>query len=411
MSEKGNKILYIILSLLIAVVFWLYVDDQLDNTTTQTFTDIPVDFIGAEDALPNRGLMLSDGQDTTLNVTLRGPRTTITSFRPGDVRAQVDLSNINSVGTYPRSFTLLYPDNVDRSSITQERASRYYITVKVDPLYSREIPVMLSVTAPTDDKYMYMGESQVEPSSITLSGLVENVDKVESCRVTVDLSDATGTVSQELSYELLDADGNVVDNDGIRVSDRRVLVTSPVYVTKELPLTIKPKYAAGAREENVKLKLEPASIIVAGEPASLENIHELVLGEVDLSAYPSDTEDIELEIKLPSDCVNLTGEELKATLSIRYHGLETKSFVVSNISAIGLSAGQRFDPITTFVNVQLRGPAEDLELVTEDNIRIVVDATEFGNGSYTFDAIVYVDGYSRVGAVGGPWPVAGKIIS
>lgn len=412
MSEKGNKILYIILSLLIAIVFWLYVDDKQENTTTQTFNDIPVDFIGAEDALPNRGLMLSDGQNTSLSVTLRGPRTTITSFRQGDVRAQVDLSNINSVGTYPRSYTLLYPDNVDRSSITQERASRYYITVKVDPLYSREIPVSVSVIAPADEKYMYMGESQVEPSSITLSGLAEDVDKVESCRVVVDLTEATGTVSQEMSYELLDVDGNVIEDDGIRVSDRRVMVTSPVLVTKELPLTIKPKYAAGAREENVTLTVEPSSIMVAGEAASLANIEEIVLGEVDLSAYPSDTDDILLEIKLPAGCINLTGETQQASLSIHYHGLETKSFMVSNISAVGLSAGQRFDPITTFVNVQLRGPAEDLELITEDDIRIVVDLTEFANnGSYTINGTVYVDGYSRVGAVGGPWRIACKITS
>ena len=409
MSEKGNKILYIILSLLVAIVFWLYVDD---NDIPATFNNVPVEFIGAEDTLPNRGLMLTEGEGATIDIRLSGPRTVITGLSAKDIRAQVDLTNITSVGTYPKTYDLILPDNVDRSSITQEWASRNYVTVQVSTLYSREIPVSINVTAPADESYMYMGESTTkEPETITLSGLVEDVDKVESCRVMVDLSQATGTVSQEYTYELLDADGNVVDTDKIRVSDRRILVTTPVYMTKELELGVKLKYSAGSREENVTTDLEPKSVTVAGEPAVLEALDQIILGEVDLSAYASDT-DIDLEVRLPAGCVNLTGDVGQASLSIKYHGLETRSFRVTNISGIGLSEGQNFDLITTFVNVQLRGPASDLDLVTEDDIRVVVDMTEYAStGSYTVNGTVYVDGYSRVGAVGGPWPVACKITS
>lgn len=413
MSEKRNKILYIILSLLVAVIFWLYVDDFQGNKMTQTFTDIPIEFIGAEDTLPNRGLMLSGGQDATLDVTLSGPRAVISSLRrQGDVRAQVNLSNINAVGSWPQTYTLVFPDDVDRSSITQERVSRTYITVQVSTLYSREVPVIPAVTAPADEKYMYMGESLIlEPETITLSGLAEDVDTVAGCRVTIDLTEATGTVSQEFSYELLDAQGNVVENERIRVSDRRVMVTAPVYMTKEVDLAVKLKYSAGSREENVTTNLEPKSILIAGEPASLETLDQIVLGEVDLSNYAGNT-DLALDIKLPAGCVNLTGDVGQASLSIKYHGLETRSFRVTNISGIGLSESQHFDPITTFVNVQLRGPAEDLELITEDDIRIVVDMTEYAStGSYNVNGQVYVDGYSRVGAVGGPWTVACKITS
>ena len=411
MSEKGNKILYIIISLLVAIVLWLYVDDSQGNKTTQEFTDIPIEFIGAEDTLPNRGLMLSGGQDATLNVTLSGPRLVISSLKRGDVRAQVNLSSINSVGSWPLTYDLIFPDTVDRSSITPERASRTYITVQVSTLYSREIPVSVNVTRPADENYMYMGESMtVEPAVITLSGLVDDVDKVESCRVAVDLTDAKGTVIQEFSYELLDAEGNVVSTDNIRVSDRRVLVTAPVYMTKELPLTVQFKESAGSRLKNVNWRLEHESITVAGDPASLEAIGEISLGEVDLSNYVEDTE-IDLQIKLPAGCENLTGDIDHTTLHLDYYGLETRSFAVTNISATGLSQGQNFDKITTFVNVQLRGPAEDLDLVTAEDIRIVVDASEItAPGTYREQGKVLVDGYSEVGAVGG-CTVAFKVTS
>jgi len=411
MNESAKKPLYIILSLLLAIVFWLYVDAQLDSKISETFTNVPVEFIGAEDTLPNRGLMLSGGEDTTLDITLSGPRQVIYDLRRGGIWAQVNLSNITAVGTYPQDYTLVFPENVDRSGITLERASRNYITVKVSTLYSREIPVSVNVTAPTSEEYMYMGESlSVEPSSITLSGLVEDVDKVESCRVTVDLTQATGTVSQEFAYELLDAEGNPVDSERIRVSDRRVMVTAPVFMTKELPLTVQFKESAGSRLKNVNWSLDHESIMVAGDPASLESINEIVLGEVDLSNYIDDAA-IDLQIKLPAGCINLTGDIDHTTLHLSFHGLATRSFSVTNITATGRSEGQNFDKITSFVNVQLRGPKEDLEKVAEEDIRIVVDVSEItANGTYREQGKVLVDGYSEVGAVGG-CTVAFKITS
>ena len=98
MSEKANKILYVVLSLLLAVIFWLYVDTANGNTMRRTFSNVPIDFIGAEDTLPSRGLMLSSGGDATLDLTLSGPRSIISNLRPGDIRAQVNLTGINAIG-------------------------------------------------------------------------------------------------------------------------------------------------------------------------------------------------------------------------------------------------------------------------------------------------------------------------
>ena len=118
----------------------------------------------------------------------------------------------------------------------------------------------------------------------------------------------------------------------------------------------------------------------------------------------------ELDIKLPAGCENSSGYKT-TLLSIKFHGLTTRSFSVTNIQSVGTSESQRFDPITTVMDVVLRGPAEDLEQVTEEDIRIVVDLREINNdGTIQPLATVLVDGYSEVGAVG-TYTVTGKIIS
>lgn len=410
MSEKANKILYVVLSLLLAIVFWLYVDSANGNTMRQSFTNVPIDFIGAEDTLPSRGLMLASGGDATLDLTISGPRSVISNLRSGDIRAQVNLTSINATGPYSLNWTLSTPDNVNNSDITIEKYSRQTVTVQVTALYSKEVPVSVDVIGKVEEPYVYMADRVVkEPAVLTLSGLQDNVDPVASARVVVDITDATDTISQAYSYELLDADGNVLEVQDVRFSDQKINVTVPIYMMKTLDLNVDFKESPGSRLANVDWKLEPNTITVVGEALSLANVEEINLGEVDLSTLYAD-EDKELEIKMPAGCENSSG--YKTThLSIRFHGLTTRSFTATRIESVGTSESQRFDPITTVMDVVLRGPAEDLEQVTEEDIRIVVDLREISSdGTIQPPATVLVDGYSEVGAVG-TYTVTGKIIS
>lgn len=409
MSEKANKIIYMVLSLLLATAFWLYVDFVNENTIKETYTNIPIDFIGAEDTLPSRGLMLASGEDATLDVTLRGPRSVISNLKASDIRGQANLTTINAAGPYSISVQIITPDDVNDSDITVERRSRNNVSIQVTSLYSKEIPVSVSVKGSVPDPYVYMANRVVvQPTTLDVSGLQNNVDQVASARVVVDITDATETIQRDYSYELLDADGEVLEELDVRVPEQQVNVTVPVYLTKKLPLTVKYKESPGSTLEHTTVKLEPSEITVVGDPMSLESLEEINLGEVDLSAYQDDQE-MDLDIKLPAGCENSSGS-ITAHLSISFHGLTTRSFAVSNISAANLSSTQKFDPIVTAVNVVLRGPAEDLEQVTEDDIRIVVDLKDVTtDGAISPVANVYVDGYNEVGAVGSH-TVPGKII-
>lgn len=409
MNEKGKKLLYMILSLLFAVAFWFYVDNVEGNTITSTFNNIAVEFIGETDTLPNRGLMLMQNEKATVDLVLRGPRSVITSLNSSDLRIQVDLSNITAAGTYPLTYRLLTPDNVSSSSITTEKASVSTVTVRVVALSEKTIPVRVAVTGEVAENHIYMTQMMVaQPSSITISGLEEDVDPVTEALVEINLTGAIATVTKDMSYKLLDENGNVLENDGsIRVSDKRIHIVAPVYELKTLPLVVRLVEAPGSSLENVEWTLSINSIEVAGEAASLRNVNSLDIGEVDLSAWLSDTE-IELDITIPSAFINISGDT-SATLSIKYVDVETRAFTVTDITAIGLIEGKTFSRMTNSVDVVVRGPAEDLEHLTPENIRIVVDLSKYSySGTFSFPATVIVDGFSQVGAVGS-YTIAGKI--
>lgn len=401
MSEKANKVLYIALSLLIAIVFWLYVDDVQGSKISETYYRIPIEFIGAEDTLPNRGLMLTEGEDITIDLKLSGPRILISGLDKSDIRIQVDLTNISAVGTYTLNYEILFPDNVDRSRISREYASRSMVTVKIEELYTKTVPAEVSVSGEVADGYIYMAERLVlDPANLVVSGREKDVEKVAAARIKLDLTGATSSISRKFDYELLDAEGNVIEAEGIRLSDNQIQVDAPVYLVKTLNLTVKFKESPGSNLEDVDWKLEQNTVEVAGEAASLENKEDILLGEIDLSSLLSDTEMV-LDISLPAGTVNLSGYTT-TTLTITFSdNLATKALSVSNISAVGLSEEQSFDRLTSSVEVMLRGPADEVEQVTAEDVRVVVDLEEYtSNGTYSVPAMVFVDGYDNVGAIG-----------
>ena len=412
MSDKTNKLLYIGLSLLIAVIFWFFVDSEQGHNTTQTYYNIPVEFIGETDTLPSRGLMLTTGADATVDLELRGPRTVISDLSREDITLQVDLTSITATGTFSMTYDLLLPDEIPRSSVTTERASRSTITVTIEELFEKTVPVKVSVAGEVADGYIYMAERMIaEPSELTLSGREEDVDQVVSAQVMLDLIGATSSVNQEFDYILLDGQGNEVSGENITVSSRRIEISAPVYLVKTLELTVDFTESPGSALEDLQdWYLGVTSIEVAGEAANLEGVDDILLATVDLSTLLSDTE-MPLEITIPAGCVNISGIT-STTLTILFKDtLETRAFTVSNISAIGLSQTQNFSRMTNSVEVLLRGDAQELEQVTADDIRIVVDLTPYeDNGTYSVPAVVLVDGHSNVGAVG-TYSVACRITS
>ncbi len=407
MSEKANKIVYMVLSLLIAILFWLYVDSLEDNKITQDFNNIPVEFIGEESTLFNKGLMLEEGGDTTVNLRLSGPRTVISGLRRDDIRLQANLQTVSGAGRWQLNFSILYPDNVNRSQITVESQSIYTVTVLVSQLSSRTVPVRAVVEGEVPEPYIYQGEFlEIDPVELTIRGKEEVVDQVKEALVVIDLTNQKETIRQEFEYQLMDKNGEALDATGIICSPKRVHVTAPILLTKELPLTVSPIEAPGAMLEDVDYKiLLPDSedsikkILVAGPAASLEGIEAISLGECNLADYVADAE-ITVPINMPANCVNISGIT-HVVLSIHYKGLTTRMFSVSNITTRGHSEGQSASIITSALNVILRGKAEDLEQVTADNIRVVADLTDYNNdGTVTVPADVYVDGFDQVGAAG-----------
>ena len=403
MSEFWNKkTVRIVLSVLVALVIWLYADNQDTAPRTVRVNNVPVEFIG-EDVLMERSLLVTSDMDITVDLELSSSnRTMINNLERGksDIRLRVNLNGISGVGTYPLEWDIFYPDSVNPASVTVSYASAYSITVDVVELYTKSVPIRGERSGSPAEEYM-VGEMTFDQDSITVSGEQLAVANISHALVTVDISGATESFSTVAEFQLIDYNGEVIENDTFRTSVETVEVTVPILMLKELPLEVDVTESPGSSLSDVDVLIEPESITVSGDGRSIGRLERVVLTEIDLSKLTGDTS-FTVPIPVPAGSTSVSGET-EASVTIRFKDtVTTQTFETTNISYVNEPEGSAVSVVSNALEVTIRGPAEELEALSGRNIRVVGDLTDISaqEGSYSVPATVYVDGAENSGAIG-----------
>ena len=403
MSEFWNKKTFrIVLSILVALMIWLYADNQDNAPRTVRVSDVPVELVG-EDVLMERGLLVTSATDTTVDLELSSSiRTMANNLERGkdDIRLRVNLNSISGVGTYPLEWDIIYPDSVNPTSISLDYASSYYVTVEVVELYSKSVPIRGERSGTPAEGYV-VGEMTFDQDAITVTGEQLAVANISHALVTVDITGATESFSIVSEFQLIDYNGEVIENSTFRTNVETVEVNVPILMIKELPLEIDFTESPGSTLADVDVDIDPKAITVSGDSRSIGRLEKVVLTEIDLSRLTGDTS-FTVPIPVPAGSTSVSGET-EATVTIQFKdGVATKTFEATHISYVDEPEGTLVTVVSNALEVTLRGPETELEEIVGSNIRVVGDLTDISaeNGTYTVPATVYVDGAEDVGAIG-----------
>lgn len=393
---------YIVISLLLAFILWIYVGKEANPIKTSTLSNVQVVYSGLE-KLEERGLMISEGADQTVALRIRARSDVWARLNQGETTVTIDVSGITEPGEQNVTITsrnISYPRSITATdSIELQYTSPGAVTFTVSKWASKDVDVRGVFEGSIADGYQ-RGEFSMAPEKVTVSGPQELVEQVDYARVTVTQTDMNVTYSQDTGYTLIDYDRNPIFADELETEPETVLVTLPVEKLKEVELTVDIIPGGGATADDVEIDIEPKTIMVSGSDEDLENLDSISLGEIDLAdVFGSLTQS--MPIQLDSVLTNVSGiTEAKVTVTVK--GLTTKVLQVSNISFINKPAGYQADVVTQSCSVQIRGTEEAVAAVTASQLRIVADlsAVELSTGNQTIPVKVYLDGSSDVGVVG-----------
>jgi len=391
-----RKFIYLLLSVLVACGIWLYVDLSSGRTVFREFQEIPIEF-SYESTLTDRGLMLvEDGTDLTIDLTLKGTRWLISSLDRSQIRVTASLADVNRAGEQRINWTLSFTDSkFGNGAIQRENASIGMATVNISELYSRTIDVKCELVGSVTDPYS-AGQVQLSNPEVEVRGLREDIDPISYAKVTLDIGEnPVETVTQNLEVQYYDRNGQLLDKDGIHSSVETIQAVLPVFVTKELRLSVNFIEGPGARIESTDYRIEPSTIVVSGDAALLKNMETLRLGDYDLAelgtAASQNYTTTNYPIIPPEGCQNLSGVT-RAALRIRFEDMTSAVVPTENISWLNLPEGKRVELLSGSLPVKVFGTGVDVAALTGEDIAVTVDLTDYSaaTGTYTVPAKVAV---------------------
>ena len=400
-NEKGGfsrrKALQVVISILVAIAVWVYVDVEKAPDRTKTIRDIPVEFSGESTTLADKNLMLLSGYDTTVDLTIKGPKRDLVKISKDNVRLVASTSSIDSVGVHTLRWDPIYPDGVQSSSLTVDWASKYKVTVTVGELYTKEVPVNCTVTGQVADGY-FTGETVLDPTSLVLRGQRDDLLNVAYAKLTVNISGATRSVIQTESVQLYDNDDNPVDNGNIRTNASLIQAKVPVLTTKEVSLAVELSGVPGVAGQSIKTTVTPTSVRLIGEADVLENINEIVLATLyieDLDLWQQNS-----YVVTAPDGTWLANSNEVATVEITMEGIEEMTVTVDTFSYTNVPSGL-YPEITGGLDVRLWGLADELAKMDAAALTAMADLSGITEpGSYRVPVTVTISGYRDVAVKG-----------
>ncbi len=396
----NSPILWIVLSLLIAVFMWTYVASQDTEEFKKTFTGVRVQLVG-EDILRNsRNMVITNVSTPTVNVEIVGPRRIVSALDEDDLVAQIDVSKLTLAAVTTQTYKIIFPDGTDTSSLSTLSRTPETVVFTVSELIEKQIPVRGSFEGTSLEGYV--AEAPVfTPATITVSGPEIYLKNIKYAWLTFGAGEEVDhTITRTVPFVLRDNNDEDFYNEMITCDTNEIEARLTIIRQKTIPLQVSIEYASGATPENTRVTIEPESITLSGDSELLDAMNQIVLATINTKSFSSTFTETYL-IRIDDGLVNQSGVT-EAKVTVELTDLVSDKFIIRNIAYTNLTEGYEAELITSAITVTLRGPEEQIMALKAENIRAVVDLEDYLNSTGTFNLTpkIYVDGFPDVGEVG-----------
>ncbi|MBQ9905313.1 MAG: hypothetical protein IJM46_00895 [Oscillospiraceae bacterium] len=263
---KRSDITMLILSLVFALIIWLYIAVTIYTETSPKFTKLPITADITNTKASNYGLQLLPEseeyiQSMTVDCTLVGNRAAIGGLSRSDLEAYIDFDtdiiDRTGVQSLPIKIRTKNGAQFTKAEITPNR-----ITVKMDHFTKKEVPVSDANhpnLSPDQDAIIREDKITYSPSKIEVRGPSELLNKLD--HICVNLSDSE-TLTETKTFEsgnfsyldsdgkaLTDSEGKELSSDVFEISANRFSVTIPIYYSRKFPVSVEITGIPGSIDE------------------------------------------------------------------------------------------------------------------------------------------------------------------
>ena len=369
MKERlSNNTKLKLISLLSAIVLWMYVMAVVDPEETKLFEDIPVSITNLND-LSDKDLVIYPDTEVTTSVYVTGKLSTIQKM------SKEDISVYGQINNPIEGKNEIYLKVTPAQRVTYEFKNSIAI-VNLEKIITEnkkiEVEVTGNIKQDIDTINLENNNEEVEVSGPR--SLVEKVEKIEAI---LNSNKQTDDFDISLDLKPVDKKGNIVSGVELKTSSLNAKVT----LLKEKTVPIKVNIE-GENTENYKLSQD--TVYIKGKRELVDNIEYISTQPINLSSIPKNTT-MDISLIIPNG-ITSNIKSVSATLNISnsltsefiYNSNEVK--IKNNVNNIDTSNIKIPDTIT--VNIEY----DDTEKIDKQDITLYIDLSkENSSGKYDID--------------------------
>ena len=294
---KNSSIMLV--SVFLALIFWLYVNNEEDPMTSKNFSDIPVKIVN-EEVFTKLGYSFTVTEGETIDITVSGRSSILSKLSSSDFYAYVDFKELSKVNAVPINIESEYEGQIE---ITPKGSGM--MQIKAENIEETQIPVEIETRGTPENGYIYKENGKVTPNIITIKAPESIVEQAEKYIVTANISGASDSITVTTKPTLYDKEGNRIESNQVQTDTSEVEAKLPILKTQQVSILL---WTKGKPKEGYELQsfaYSPDKIEIAGKENIVSQIKSIDLGEVDISGKDK-TYEIDFPIKeemLPDECV------------------------------------------------------------------------------------------------------------
>jgi YbbR domain-containing protein len=365
----------LLLALILAIAVWVSAVVVADPDVERVYPDpIPIQYIGQ-----NSSLLLADDVPQQVEISLRAPSSVWDQLLADSGKLEViaDLSELGA-GTHVVPLQV----KIDARPVRVTSLNPEEVIVPLEYQISKGFTVQLVISGEPALGYQASASPVLEPRRVFITGPETRVAEVEKVIAKLDIQGARQTVETTLPLTVLDAQGSEITD----------LVPSPSSVYLTLPVT----QLGGFRDVAVKVQIigqvangyrltnltvsPPVVTVFSADPAKVTELPGFVETEaLDLTGAMDDL-DKRLTLNLPEG-VSIVGDS-SVLVQVSIAAIEGSLTVSLPVEFVGLIPGFSATASPPGVDVILSGPLPVLDTITSADVRVFVDLTDLGEGTY-----------------------------
>lgn len=354
-----------LISLLSALVLWLYVMTVEDPVETRTFGDIPITITNMS-VLEDKGLAIYPKEELFADIAIKG---NLSSLR------QINRDNIYIYGRLDdpkEGKNAIYlqanlPERVNKYDIKPS-----VITVDLEKVVNEKRSIEVEVKGKSKTN---VDNIETNKKTVNVSGPRSVVNKVTSVKATLDVYGKDRDFSTKLKLTPIDKFGEEVK--GVELEDDFVVATVKFLEEKVVPINLKVEGNADSTVDIKDYTISPKEVTIEGKKEVIDKVNSI-------NTQPVKAEDlknansIEVALDIPE---GIKIDENTSTVKIKIDKTITSEFIIpkSNLEIITKESDTDKDIDLSKIPDDIKVIAtysDELGNLTKDDIQLYVDMTE-----------------------------------